>query len=141
MERAEHDGSGTFGNAEYWRAPGKVLGYQLEAYGGSLAFDVGNAGSGNGPFDQEDIILVGGGITLVYDLARRLWNREAGFHAALLLLFTVQFTMQARRAQLDALLVFFTVLSLYCLLRQLLLGGGWRWAVGAGLAAGGAAPS
>jgi 4-amino-4-deoxy-L-arabinose transferase-like glycosyltransferase len=77
-----------------------------------------------------------GTLLLVYDLGRRLWDREAGFHAALLLLFTVQFTLQARRAQLDALLVFFTVLSLYCLLRQLLLGGGWRWAVGAGLAAG-----
>jgi 4-amino-4-deoxy-L-arabinose transferase-like glycosyltransferase len=77
-----------------------------------------------------------GTLLLVYDLGRRLWNREAGFNAALLLLFAVQFTLQARRAQLDALLVFFTTLSLYCLLRQLLLGGGWRWAVGAGVAAG-----
>lgn len=77
-----------------------------------------------------------GTLLLVYDLGRRLWNREAGLHAALLLLFTVQFTLQARRAQLDALLVFFTTLSLYCLLRQLLLGGGWRWALGAGIAAG-----
>ncbi len=48
----------------------------------------------------------------------------------------MQFTLQARRAQLDALLMFFTVLSLYCLLRQLLLGGGWRWAFAAGAAAG-----
>jgi 4-amino-4-deoxy-L-arabinose transferase-like glycosyltransferase len=77
-----------------------------------------------------------GTVLLVYDLGRRLWNREAGFNAALLLMFTVQFTLQARRAQLDALLVFFTTLSLYCLLRQLLLGGGWRWAIGAGIAAG-----
>jgi 4-amino-4-deoxy-L-arabinose transferase-like glycosyltransferase len=77
-----------------------------------------------------------GTLALVYDLARRLWNREAGLHAAWLLLFTVQFTLQARRGQLDALLMFGTVLSLYCLLRQLLLGGGWWWAVGAGLAAG-----
>jgi len=77
-----------------------------------------------------------GTVLLVYDLGRRLWNREAGFHAALLLLFTVQFTLQARRAQLDELLVFFTTLSLYCLLRQLLLGGGWCWAIGAGIAAG-----
>ncbi len=68
----------------------------------------------------------------MYDLGRRLWNREAGLHAAWLLLFTVQFTLQARRGQLDALLMFCTVLSLYCLLRQLLLGGGWWWAVGAG---------
>jgi 4-amino-4-deoxy-L-arabinose transferase-like glycosyltransferase len=77
-----------------------------------------------------------GTLLLVYDLGRRLWSREAGLAAALVLLFTVQFTLQARRAQLDALLVFFTTLSLYCLLRQLLLGGGWRWAIGAGVAAG-----
>ncbi|MET0280179.1 MAG: glycosyltransferase family 39 protein [Steroidobacteraceae bacterium] len=77
-----------------------------------------------------------GTLALVYDLGRRLWSREAGLHAAWLLLFTVQFTLQSRRGQLDALLMFFTVLSLYCLLRQLLLGGGWRWAVAAGLAAG-----
>jgi 4-amino-4-deoxy-L-arabinose transferase-like glycosyltransferase len=77
-----------------------------------------------------------GTLWLIYDLGRRLWNREAGLHAALLLLFCVQFTLQARRAQLDALLVFFTTLSLYCLLRQLLLDGGWRWAIGAGVAAG-----
>jgi 4-amino-4-deoxy-L-arabinose transferase-like glycosyltransferase len=77
-----------------------------------------------------------GTLWLIYDLGRRLWNREAGLYAALLLLFCVQFTLQARRAQLDALLVFFTTLSLYCLLRQLLLEGGWRWAIGAGLAAG-----
>ena len=77
-----------------------------------------------------------GTLLLVYDLGRRLWSREAGLNAALVLLFAVQFTLQARRAQLDALLVFFTTLSLYCLLRQLLQGGGWRWAIGAGIAAG-----
>jgi len=77
-----------------------------------------------------------GTLLLIYDLGRRLWNREAGLHAALLLLITVQFTLQSRRAQQDALLMFFTVLSLYCLMRQLLLGGGWRWAVAAGAAAG-----
>jgi 4-amino-4-deoxy-L-arabinose transferase-like glycosyltransferase len=77
-----------------------------------------------------------GTLLLVYDLGRRLWNREAGLGAALLLLFTVQFALQARRAQLDALLVFFTFLSFYCLVRQLLLGGGWRWAIAAGIAAG-----
>ncbi len=77
-----------------------------------------------------------GTLLLIYDLGCRLWTREAGLHAALLLLFTVQFTLQSRRGQQDALLMFFTVLSLYCLLRQLLLGGGWRWAVAAGFAAG-----
>lgn len=77
-----------------------------------------------------------GTLALVHDLGRRLWNPQAGRWAAWLLLFTVQFVLQSRRAQQDALLMFFTTLSLYCLLRQLLLGGGWRWAIGAGLAAG-----
>ncbi len=77
-----------------------------------------------------------GTLALVYDLGRRLWNREAGLHAAWLLLFSVQFVLMSRRGQLDALLMFCTVLSLYCLMRQLLLGGSWWWAVGAGLAAG-----
>jgi 4-amino-4-deoxy-L-arabinose transferase-like glycosyltransferase len=82
-------------------------------------------------------MLAGLGTTLlVYDLGRRLWNREAGLYAALLLLFTVQFTLQSRRAQIDALLMFWIVLSLYCLLRQLLCGEGWRWCVAAGVAAG-----
>jgi hypothetical protein len=63
------DGSGSSGDAQYWQAPAKFLGNQLAGYGDSLTFDIANAGSGYGPFHQEDIILVGGGITLVHDLA------------------------------------------------------------------------
>jgi 4-amino-4-deoxy-L-arabinose transferase-like glycosyltransferase len=82
-------------------------------------------------------VLAGlGTLVLVYDLARRLWSRDVAIAAAFALLVTVQFTLQARRAQLDALLMFFTIASLYCLCRQLLLGGGWRWALAAGAAAG-----
>jgi 4-amino-4-deoxy-L-arabinose transferase-like glycosyltransferase len=68
-----------------------------------------------------------GCLLLVYDLGRRLWNRETGLLAALALLFTVQFTWQARQAQIDATLCFWTTLSLYGLLRHLLLGPQWRW--------------
>jgi 4-amino-4-deoxy-L-arabinose transferase-like glycosyltransferase len=68
-----------------------------------------------------------GCVVLVYDLGRRLWNREAGFAGALALLFTVQFVWQARQAQIDATLCFWTTLSLYGLLRHLLLGPSWRW--------------
>ena len=64
---------------------------------------------------------------LVYDLGRRLWNRETGIAGALALLFTVQFVWQARQAQIDATLCFWTTLSLYGLLRHLLLGPAWRW--------------
>ena len=68
-----------------------------------------------------------GCVLLVYDLGRRLWNRETGLAGALALLFTVQFVWQARQAQIDATLCFWTTLSLYGLLRHLLLGPAWRW--------------
>lgn len=73
-------------------------------------------------------LLAGAGcVILVYDTARRLWNRETGMVAALALLATVQFVWQARQAQIDATLCFFTTLSLYGLLRHCLLGPSWKW--------------
>ncbi len=68
-----------------------------------------------------------GCVILIYDLARRLWTREAGLGAALALLFCVQFVWQARQAQIDATLCFFTTLGLYGLLRHCLLGPDWKW--------------
>jgi hypothetical protein len=68
IKLADPDGSGSVGNTQYWQAPAKFLGDQLDAYGDSLTFDLANGGSGFGTFHQEDIILVGGGITLVHDL-------------------------------------------------------------------------
>jgi 4-amino-4-deoxy-L-arabinose transferase-like glycosyltransferase len=68
-----------------------------------------------------------GCILLVYDLARRLWDRETGFITAATLLLTFQFFWQFRQAQIDALLCFWTTLSLYGLLRHILDGPAWRW--------------
>lgn len=68
-----------------------------------------------------------GSVVLVYDLGRRLWGRQTGLTAGLLLLFTVLFAMQARSAQLDALVTFWITLGLYGLLRHLLLGPAWNW--------------
>jgi 4-amino-4-deoxy-L-arabinose transferase-like glycosyltransferase len=68
-----------------------------------------------------------GCVALIYDLARRLWNRDTGLIAGALLLLTVQFVWQARQAQIDATLCFWTTLGLYGLLRHLLLGPQWRW--------------
>ncbi|MGC3980311.1 MAG: glycosyltransferase family 39 protein [Steroidobacteraceae bacterium] len=67
------------------------------------------------------------GVVLVYDLGRRLWNREVGLAAGLLLLGTIQFVWQGRLAQIDAVSCCWIVLGLYGLLRHLLLGPNWRW--------------
>ena len=68
-----------------------------------------------------------GTLALTWDLARRLWGREAALFAGFALLACVQFTLQARSAQIDAVLCFFTTLGLYGLLRHLLFGPDWRW--------------
>jgi len=68
-----------------------------------------------------------GCVLLVYDLARRLWNRETGLIAGLALLCSVQFIWQTRQAQIDGLLCFWTTLGVYGLLRHCLLGPAWRW--------------
>lgn len=68
-----------------------------------------------------------GTIALTYDLSRRLWGRRAAAVAGWMLLFTVQFTYQAKRAQIDPVLVFLVTLSCYSLLRHMLCGPNWRW--------------
>jgi 4-amino-4-deoxy-L-arabinose transferase-like glycosyltransferase len=68
-----------------------------------------------------------GTLLLVYDLARRLWGRQAAWTAGALLILTVQFPMQARTAQIDALVCFWITLGVYGLLRHMLLGPQWRW--------------
>ena len=68
-----------------------------------------------------------GTLACVYDLGRRLWTRQVGLYAAWALLFAVQFTFQAKKAQIDPLIVFFITLANYGLLRHLLCGPAWRW--------------
>ena len=68
-----------------------------------------------------------GTLACVYDLGRRLWTRRVGLYAAWALLFAFQFTFQAKKAQIDPLVVFFITLANYGLLRHLLLGPSWRW--------------
>jgi 4-amino-4-deoxy-L-arabinose transferase-like glycosyltransferase len=78
-------------------------------------------------FLLPSLLAAVGTVLLVYDLGRRLWNREVGLLAGLALLFTAQFVWQARQAQIDATLCFWTTLSLYGLLRHLLQGPRWGW--------------
>lgn len=68
-----------------------------------------------------------GTLALVFDLARRLHDRATAWRAGLLLLLTVQFTLQARTAQIDALVTLWITVGVYAFVRFLLLGGGWRW--------------
>ncbi len=68
-----------------------------------------------------------GTLACVYDLGRRLWTRRVGLYAAWALLFTLHFTFQAKKAQIDPLVVGFITLANYGLLRHLLLGPHWRW--------------
>jgi 4-amino-4-deoxy-L-arabinose transferase-like glycosyltransferase len=68
-----------------------------------------------------------GTLVVVYDFARRLGTRRAAALAVLLLLFTVQFTFQSKRAQIDPTVTFMIALSVYALARHLLFGPSWRW--------------
>ena len=67
-----------------------------------------------------------GTLWLVRDLGRRLWTLEAGTYAAWAVLFALQFTFQAKRAQIDPLVTLWITLSVYGLLRHLLRGPDWR---------------
>lgn len=63
---------------------------------------------------------------LTWDLARRLWGRRAARYASTALFVSLQFGLQAKHAQIDMVLVAMMVLSLWALLRYLLLGKDWR---------------
>ncbi|NEL80952.1 MAG: phospholipid carrier-dependent glycosyltransferase, partial [Xanthomonas perforans] len=68
-----------------------------------------------------------GTLACVYDLGRRLWTPRVGAYAAWMLLFTLHFTFQSKKAQIDPLVVFWITLANYGLLRHLLMGPAWRW--------------
>jgi len=75
-------------------------------------------------------------LALVYDLGRRLWNREAGWWAAASLLVCIQFLLFAKSARIDATVMMLITLGIYGILRHLLAGPDWRWYT-AGFAASG----
>lgn len=61
-----------------------------------------------------------GTLWCVVDLGRRLWTRRVGLYAGWALLFALQFTWQAKKAQIDPLVVFWITLANYGLLRHVL---------------------
>ncbi|MBY6209740.1 MULTISPECIES: ArnT family glycosyltransferase [Halomonas] len=80
-----------------------------------------------------------GTLGLIVDLCRRLHGPRVGLLAGIATLATLQFVLQAKTAQIDMLLTFFTTLGAYGMLRHALLGparGWWRAgfvAMGAGI--------
>jgi 4-amino-4-deoxy-L-arabinose transferase-like glycosyltransferase len=93
-------------------------------------------GSLRAAFLLPSLLAALGSLLLVYDLGRRAWSRESGLAAALLLACSVQFVLQARTAQIDMLLTFFTTAALYGIGRHLLVGPDWRAYALGGFAAG-----
>lgn len=72
-----------------------------------------------------------GTLWCVLDLGRRLWTRRIGVYAGYAVLFAMQFTWQAKKAQIDPVEVFWITLANYGLLRHLLRGPDWRmWMLG-----------
>jgi 4-amino-4-deoxy-L-arabinose transferase-like glycosyltransferase len=61
-----------------------------------------------------------GTLWCVVDLGRRLWTRRVGLYAGWALLFALQFTYQAKKAQIDPLVTFWITLANYGLLRHFL---------------------
>lgn len=78
-------------------------------------------------------------LVLVMDLGARLWSPRVGRKAAVLLMVAPQFLIQAKNAQIDAMVCAWITLSMYGLLRHCLLGPAWGWyalawaAMGAGV--------
>ena len=72
-----------------------------------------------------------GTLWCVTDLGARLWTRRIGLYAGWITLLTIQFTWQAKKAQIDPMVVFWITLSCYALLRHVLQGQNWRlWMLG-----------
>jgi 4-amino-4-deoxy-L-arabinose transferase-like glycosyltransferase len=87
-------------------------------------------------FLVPSFLAAGGILFLIYDFGRRLVSREAGLAAALITVCTLHFVMVMRGAQIDPVLCFIVTLSLYGLLRHLLLGPAWGWFALGGFVAG-----
>ena len=68
-----------------------------------------------------------GTVWLVHDVARRLWDTTVAICASLLLLATLQFVLQGKTAQIDAMVTFWITLGCYGILRQLILGKALFW--------------
>jgi 4-amino-4-deoxy-L-arabinose transferase-like glycosyltransferase len=77
-------------------------------------------GSWRVAFLLPSLLAALGTLWCVVDLGSRLWTRRVGLYAGYALLFALQFTWQAKKAQIDPLVVFWITLGNYGLLRHVL---------------------
>lgn len=66
-------------------------------------------------------------LILVYDISKRLWSTKEALIATSLLLFSFQFLVQAKSAQIDAMVCCWITVGCYGLLRFFLIDRQWRW--------------
>lgn len=66
-------------------------------------------------------------VAAVFDLGARLWNQRIAVAGALLLMLAPQFLMQAKAAQIDAMVACWITLGCYGLLRHFFCGPAWGW--------------
>ncbi|WP_462174256.1 ArnT family glycosyltransferase [Pseudoalteromonas xiamenensis] len=72
--------------------------------------------------------LAGLGVAyLVYDITKRLYDRKTAITALLILIICPQFLLQAKAAQIDMVLCFFTTIGCYGLIRHYILGPNNKW--------------
>ena len=64
---------------------------------------------------------------LVYDISKRLWSTKEALIATSLLLLSFQFLLQAKSAQIDAMVCCWITIGCYGLLRFFLVERLWRW--------------
>ena len=82
-------------------------------------------------FLLPSLVAALGTLWCVVDLGTRLWTRRIGLYAGWAVLLTIQFTWQAKKAQIDPVVVAFITLSCYGLLRHALRGPDWpMWMLG-----------
>ena len=84
-------------------------------------------GSWNAAFLLPSLLAGMGTLLLVFDLSLRLFSARSAHISTVALLLSVHFSYQFKKAQIDPLLVFLVTVSVYALLRYLLLGAKQRW--------------
>ena len=106
-----------------------------------LALAIAATGSVRAGFLLPSLVAAVGIFWLVTDLVRRLYGDRTAWMTGAALMASIQFVLQAKTAQIDMVLTFFTTLGAYGILRHALLGPARGWwllawaAVGMGILA------